>query len=134
MKKVLVAYDGSAPAHRALEMAAALATQENASVTVISVVPETLGLAVLTDPFDDASVHGKQLADASAFLEGRGIQAETLQPTGDPARAIESVARKGSYDTVVLGSRGLGTVSRVLLGSVSSHVASHVKGTVIIVH
>ena len=134
MKKVLVAFDGSAPAHRALEMAAALAAQEAASVTVISVVPENLGLSVLIDPFDDASVHEKQLADAVAYLEKRGIRADTLQPTGDPARAIEAVARKGHYDTVVLGSRGRGTVSRVLLGSVSSHVASHFNGTVIIVH
>lgn len=134
MKKILVAFDGSAPAHRALEMAAALAVQEHASVTVISVVPENLGLPVLVDPFDDAAVHAKQLEDAVAYLDQRGIKAETVQPTGDPARAIEAVATKGKYDTVILGSRGRGTVSRLLLGSVSSHVASHVKGTVIIVH
>lgn len=134
MKKVLVAFDGSAPAHRALEMAAELADQENASVTVISVVPEKLGLPILVDPYDDASVHAKQLADAVAFLDQRGIKTETLLPTGNPARAIEAVARKGGYDTVIMGSRGRGTVSRLLLGSVSSHVASHVKGTIIIVH
>jgi nucleotide-binding universal stress UspA family protein len=134
MKKILVAYDGSAPARRALETAAALAAAEEATVTVISVVPEALGLAVLTDPSDDAAVHRDQLADAVAFLEKRRIQAETLQPAGDPARAIESVARTGGFDTVVLGSRGRGAVSRALLGSVSSHVATHVKGTVVIVH
>jgi nucleotide-binding universal stress UspA family protein len=134
MKKVLVAFDGSAPAHRALEMAADLAAQEKASVTVVSVVPKPLGLSVLVDPFDDASVHEKQLEDAVAYLESRRIPAESVKPTGDPARAIEAVARKGGYDTIILGSRGRGTVSRVLIGSVSSHVATHAKGTVIIVH
>jgi nucleotide-binding universal stress UspA family protein len=134
MKKVLVAYDGSAPAHRALEMAADLASRKKASVTVISVVPQPLGLSVLVDPFDDASVHRKHLDDAMAFLESRGLRAESVQPTGDPARAIEAVARKGDYDTIILGSRGQGPVSRALLGSVSSHVATHARGTVIIVH
>jgi nucleotide-binding universal stress UspA family protein len=134
MKKVLVAFDGSAPARRALLTAAALAKQDSASVTIISVVPESMGLPVLVDPFDDAAVHAKQLADAVALFEKQGIKAETLQPTGDPGRAIERAARKGGYDTIILGSRGRGTVSRLLLGSVSSHVASHVKGTVIIVH
>jgi nucleotide-binding universal stress UspA family protein len=134
MKKILVAFDGSAPAHRALEMAADLAVREKASVTVVSVVPKPLGLSALVDPFDDAAVHKKQLEDAVAYMEARGIQAESVQPAGDPARAIEAVARKGGYDTIIMGSRGHGTVSRVLIGSVSSHVASHAKGTVIIVH
>jgi nucleotide-binding universal stress UspA family protein len=134
VKRVLVAFDGSAPARRALETAAELVARENASLTVISVVPQTLGLPLLTDPFDDEVVHDKQLADAVALLEKRGVKAETLQPKGDPARAIAAVARKGRYDTVVLGSRGRGRVTRALLGSVSSHVASNVKGTVIIVH
>jgi nucleotide-binding universal stress UspA family protein len=134
MKKVLVAFDGSAPAHRAMQMAADLAGQDKMSITVISVVPQPLGLSVLVDPFDDASVHRKYLDDAVAFFESRGITAETVQPTGDPARAIEATARKGAYDTIIMGSRGHGPVSRVLIGSVSAHVAAHAKGTIIIVH
>jgi nucleotide-binding universal stress UspA family protein len=35
---------------------------------------------------------------------------------------------------VILGSRGLGTAARVLQGSVSEHVATHTKSTVVIVH
>jgi len=134
MKKVLVAYDGSAPAHRALELAADLAKGLGATLTLISVVPQELGLSVTVDPFDDAGVHQKQLEDATAYIESRGLRAETLEPRGDPAKVIERVARADGYDTVVIGSRGLGGAARLLLGSVSSHVANHAKGTVVIVH
>jgi nucleotide-binding universal stress UspA family protein len=44
----------------------------------------------------------------------------------------QRIAAEGGYDTVVLGSRGLGAVSRVLQGSVSEHVASHAETTVIV--
>ena len=39
MKRILVAYDGGEPAHRALDMAADLATHYEATVGVVSVVP-----------------------------------------------------------------------------------------------
>ncbi len=50
----------------------------------------------------------------------------------DPARAIERTAQEGGYDTIVIGNRGLSTVERVLHGSVSEHVATHAKTTVVI--
>jgi nucleotide-binding universal stress UspA family protein len=134
MEKLLVAYDGSAPARRALETAAELAAEHHARVTVVSVIPQRLGLSVTIDPFDDERVHRSQLEDAVAYLASRGVSAETLEPKGDPATVIERIARDDGYDTVVVGSRGRGGAARLLLGSVSSHVASHFKGTVIIVH
>ena len=134
MKNILVAYDGSAPARRALETAADLALAMGAKLTIVGVVPEELGLPILMDPFDDTTVHAKQLKDAIGYLEGRGIDAETLEPRGDPAKEIEKIARSGGYDTVVLGSRGLGAAGRLVLGSVSAHIATHSGGTVVIVN
>ena len=58
--------------------------------------------------------------------------AEFLEPTGDPAKTIERIAEDGGYDIVVVGSRGLGVVSRFLQGSVSEHVATHSAATVVI--
>ncbi|HYL40651.1 MAG TPA: universal stress protein, partial [Candidatus Binatus sp.] len=57
---------------------------------------------------------------------------ELLEPIGDPAERIEEVADQGDYDTIVIGSRGLGALGRALQGSVSSHVATHAKSTVIV--
>jgi nucleotide-binding universal stress UspA family protein len=84
------------------------------------------------DPWDDERVHAEALADAKRILAERGMTAELLEPIGDPATTIERVAEDGGFDTVVVGSRGLGALSRFLQGSVSTHVASHANATVIV--
>ncbi|MFI5261059.1 MAG: universal stress protein [Candidatus Limnocylindrales bacterium] len=133
MKKILVAYDGSEPAKRALEQAAELATAMGGSVTVVSVIPVHPG-RVPVDPWDDRAVHDAELIEAKTILGTRQVEWDVLEPAGDPAKAIERVAEEGGYDMVVLGSRGLGTAARVLQGSVSEHVATHAHATVVIVH
>ena len=55
-----------------------------------------------------------------------------IEPGGDPARTIERVADERGYDTIIIGSRGLGTVARTLQGSVSEHVATHAHATVVV--
>jgi nucleotide-binding universal stress UspA family protein len=53
--------------------------------------------------------------------------------TGDPAATICLVARDLGVDVVVIGSHGKGFLSRVLLGSVSEHVARHAPCPVLVV-
>jgi nucleotide-binding universal stress UspA family protein len=55
-----------------------------------------------------------------------------IEPAGEPASTIERVAEMGRFDTIVVGSRGLGAASRFLQGSVSEHVATHANATVVI--
>ena len=133
MKRILVAYDGSDPARRALDTTIELAKLSDALVTVVSVVPVHPG-RVPIDPWDDAAVHTQELRDAKQILSEHGITAEFVRPSGDPAREIEELAETGGFDTVVVGSRGLGAVSRFLQGSVSEHVATHAGATVVITH
>ncbi len=133
MKKFLVAYDGSDPSKRALEQAADLAKLTGATISVVSVIPVHPGRAPV-DPWDDREVHTKELLEAKAFLSGRGIEPDLIEPAGNPARTIERIAGEGGYDTVIIGSRGLSAAGRVLQGSVSEHVATHFHGTVIVVH
>jgi nucleotide-binding universal stress UspA family protein len=131
MRKILVAYDGGEPARKAIETAGELARKFGATVSVISVIPVHSG-RVPVDPWDDAPVHARELLEAKKLLRDQGIEAELLEPAGDPARTIERIAEEGQFDTVILGSRGLGTVERVLQGSVSEHVATHAQATVVI--
>lgn len=131
MKRILVAYDGSEPARRALDTTIELAKQSEALVAVVSVVPVHPG-RVPIDPWDDALVHARALHEAKALLAEHGIVAEYLEPSGDPAKTIERIAEEGGYDIVVVGSRGLGAVSRFLQGSVSEHIATHAAATVVI--
>jgi len=131
MKKILVAYDGGQPAGRALDLAADLAQRYEARVGVVSVVPVHPGRSPI-DPWDDRAVHTAELAEARRILGQRGIEAVLYEPEGDPARTIEQIAEEGAYDTVVVGSRGFGVLSRALQGSVSEHVATHSTATVIV--
>lgn len=131
MKRILVAYDGGEPARRALDQAIALAKKFDALISVVSVVPYHPGRAPI-DPWDDDVVHMNELEEARKILVEQGIEAELLEPIGDPARTIERIARDGGFDAVVIGSRGLGAISRFFQGSVSEHVASHAETTVIV--
>jgi nucleotide-binding universal stress UspA family protein len=131
MKKILVAYDGGDPARKALETAIELARKFDAPVTVVSVIPVHPGRAPI-DPWDDGSAHAQELLEARKVLRDAGLEAELLEPAGDPAQTIERIASDGGFDTIVMGSRHLGAFERVLQGSVSEHVATHADMTVVI--
>lgn len=133
MKRILLAYDGGEPAIRALETTIDLATKFGATVGVISVIP-IYAAPMGVNPWDDREVHDAALRDAQTRLRERGIEAELIEPYGDPARSIEKVAEERHFDTIVVGSNGDGGIVRFLAGSVSEHVATHAHSTVVIAH
>jgi nucleotide-binding universal stress UspA family protein len=131
MQKILVAYDGTEPSKRALTTAAMLGKAFSAPLTVVSVVPRRPGRFPI-DPWDDSKVHAEELIEARDLLRAEGLEAELIEPVGDPARMIEEVAAKGGYDTVVVGTRGLDALGRIFQGSVSEHVVTHAGATVVV--
>jgi nucleotide-binding universal stress UspA family protein len=131
MKNILVAYDGGEPSRRALKTGIELVKQFGGSLGIVSVIPTHAGRSPV-DPWDDKPVHDRQLDDARSLAASHGVVAEILEPAGDPATAIERVAEAGRFDTIVVGSRGLSWMPRILQGSVSTHVATHSSATVIV--
>lgn len=129
--RILLAYDGGQPARRALTTAADIVKAMGGTIDVISVIPYHPGRGPV-DPWDDRRVHDAEIRDARDRLAELGITCRVLEPTGDPALEIEHAASAGDYDMVVLGSRGLDSLSRTLQGSVSEHVATHSERTVVI--
>ena len=102
-----------------------------AELGVVSVTPWRGG-RFPTDVWDDAEVHAKLLKSASDWLSQRGLSATLLSPAGDPGKTIETVAEAGDFDTIIVGTRGLGAVGRFMQGSVSEHLATNAKATVVI--
>jgi nucleotide-binding universal stress UspA family protein len=131
MKNILLAYDGGEPAKKALDVAIDLTKKFDANLSVVSVVPVHPGRSPI-DPWDDRSVHDSELREARDLIAQNGIEAELIEPAGDPAKQIEKIAQAGKFDTIVIGSRGLGTVGRILQGSVSEHVATNAAATVVV--
>jgi len=132
--KVLLAYDGSDGAKRALEVVIAL-SQERDVVTVVSSA-EGLPLvgyagALLPTPEQEAERH-RQVEVARATLAEHGIEATVVERHGDAATAILDEAETAGAELIVLGTRGLSTVERWLLGSVSSRVLHHARCSVLV--
>ncbi len=130
--KVLVAYDGFEHSRFALDETAKIAREENADVTVLGVVaPDARGTKsgghVGLAPHADVDV-----AFAQGYLRERGIEAESKTAHGVPAEKILEEARAGDYDLIVVGTRGLGPIGRLLLGSVSHKVTAEAPCAVIV--
>ncbi len=75
----------------------------------------------------------KLLQDALKFFEGKGLQARTIFKEGHPAETIVKVGCGEEFDFIVIGSRGLGRLKKVLLGSVSNAVVQQAEKCSVIV-
>ncbi len=136
-RRILVGYDGSGPARRALAVAATLTKVFGASLAVISLAPPRPRALVgerspLAISLDGTFRRADQLHDAEATLAGCGVSAELLEPEGDPAEAVERLARDGGVDMIVLGGGRLGRLGRLLPDGTSGHVATPAGATVVI--
>lgn len=132
LRRILVAYDGSEAARRALELALALAASLQVTLAVVSVVPRRIGRMPI-DPLDNAETHARELLEAKELAAQQGVAVELAAPVGEPARTIELAAECGGFDAVLLGARQVPRWVRWLRGSVTAHVADHCAKTVIVV-
>lgn len=132
--KVLIACDGSDSAKRALEIAVELAPKE-AAISVVSVVeglPQVGRAAAMILPEDEEESR-RRLAEAGKALAEHDVVAELVERRGDAATAILDEAEKEGTDLIVMGTRGLSTIERWFLGSVSSKVLQHARCSVLVV-
>jgi nucleotide-binding universal stress UspA family protein len=134
--KLLVGYEGSAEARRALEWAARL-TQgiADSAITVVSVVPTleaTEAIADAVDPSSPSVLHQRHLDEAAGILKAAGINVKAVLRAGNPAQEIIDMADSGEFDLVLVGSRGVGAVRRFLMGSVSERVVRHASTSVLV--
>lgn len=131
MKQVLVAYDGSSPARRALAHAAELARAGDL-VSVVNVMPEPGVGARLTPPSEERSRQRHVLDEARDFLARSGVDARTIAPVGDAAREILATAARVGADVIVV-ARSRGRVPHVL-GSISGRLVRSANCDVLVVH
>jgi nucleotide-binding universal stress UspA family protein len=131
--KIVVGYDGSDAAKRALESAASLGGDQ-ARIVVVAVA-EPYPRSGITIPANLDPVENRQrrhdLDEARQFLSERGIETETIQARGKPADALVEAARDA--DLAIVGSRGLNRLQRLILGSVSSKLVHRAACDVLIV-
>ena len=139
-----MAVDGSDCAERALDFAIDLATKYSAEIQLLSVVipcflPSQSMYLVKSEAIDDCV---KQLetafkgilseADGKVKKEKPYLKVSTKLETGDPGEKIVETAKRGNFDIIVMGRRGLG-LREYTLGSVSSKVADSATCPILIV-
>ncbi len=136
MKRIVLGYDDSPEAGRALEKTAELAKALGASVVVTSVAPvmQFSGRGIGPyDPADPPELHRTLARDATAVLTEQGIDAKAITGLGQPGEAIVELADRQKADLIVLGMSHHRHLSRIL-GSVSEDVAHHAHCDVLLVH
>jgi nucleotide-binding universal stress UspA family protein len=143
--KILLATDGSAEAERAARMAKSLSEKLDSELHVVYVQPLPSPYAspesAVVDPDLRDTVRkraeggaGEKLVEEVEKVRGMGGEiAGSYAAAGRPDAAIVLLAEDLSAGLVVVGSRGLGGVRRALLGSVSSSVVRHARGSVLVV-
>lgn len=127
--RILVPTDGSEHADAAADRALDLAELLDATVHAVSVI-ETGPLGSVDLPGDSASAAELLSERATGFVESvvdrgeeRGVTVTSELRDGVPIEEIRDCAMETDADLIVMGTRGRGGVSRMILGSVTDGVA-----------
>ncbi|MDA4123121.1 MAG: universal stress protein [Thaumarchaeota archaeon] len=140
-ERVLIAIDGSEQSSKAAEAAVDLAAKEGAALFVIMVVPSPVYAgrgqgAQAQAPEDVARVNAEKLvASVVSKAEDRGVKArgEIVENIHSVVKAIADYADEWKVELVVVGTRGLGMMKKMVLGSVSAGLLSEAKCDLLIV-
>ncbi|AWT10791.1 MULTISPECIES: universal stress protein [Stutzerimonas] len=142
MRRLLVAYDGSDNSKRALQYVVDLARDTGMAlqVHVVNVQHEPIiyGEYVTSAMIDELnnSLMAKSrsvLDEAAAMLQAGGLTCETHTQLGNVAEQINDAVKRLGCDTVVMGTRGLGSFTGLVLGSVANRVIHEVSVPVLLV-
>jgi nucleotide-binding universal stress UspA family protein len=139
-ESIVVGTDGSETALRALDEAARFARVLAAELHIVSAYEPLTGAKVSSPT--NAAVEGQVVEhdaevrtvvnEAAAHVRMGGVESITHTVPGDPADALLEVAEKVGADLIVVGSRGMHGMKRVL-GSVPNKVSHSASCSVLIV-
>jgi len=140
-RRITVAIDGSPNSDSALDCAIDLAHRYESDLTVIAVAPIVPVYMSATEPYVPAGVppseigHYREIVEAAVKkAEAGGVASVTgISYEGVVVDEILAHLEQHPADLFVLGSRGLSTAKRLLLGSVSSAVVNHAPCPVLVV-
>jgi len=136
-EKIVVATDGSDHAKRALAVVRELARVHHAKLYVVHAYPSLSDFLGFKD-YSSIATHriakGQKILDeAVESLDPESLEIETELLEGPAVEAILHVAKTREADLIVLGARGLGTLTGLLLGSISRKVLQHAPCPVLVI-
>jgi nucleotide-binding universal stress UspA family protein len=145
--RIIIGVDGSAASLAAVRAVAERSWPPDSDVRVISAIDASLSTSVelpalqeWTEP-DDAATHpenkdawvDKMVASVANTLRSAGLNVSTHIQKGDPKKVLIDEAERWGADCIFVGARGLNRIERLLLGSVSTAVATRARCSVEVV-
>jgi nucleotide-binding universal stress UspA family protein len=134
-RDVVVGFDGSPAAERALDRAAELAG-DGGRVVLLAASTRLESGGVVDEPILDSPSPEERdaaLDRGAAALRERGIEPQIVAADGEPAEALVRAGRDADADMIVVGSTGSGFVARALLGSTAENVVRRAPCDVLVV-
>jgi nucleotide-binding universal stress UspA family protein len=136
--KILLAYDGSEGANRALETGLSLAKLHGAQLWALAVEESLPRFSGTIDEVQEEKAfanqyYGQVLAEAQAKAAEMGEELQTILRPGHPAQTIVGVAKEGNFDLILVGHSGLSGVWAAFLGTTAEKVSRHAPCSVLIV-
>lgn len=128
MQKILIPFDGSANALRAVRYAASLAKKLSDMQIELLYVQDPVPLKVHAGPSDEeirrrqADEAERILLPARQLLDAEGIPYQVRCRTGSPANEIALHAHETHCDGIIMGTRGMGPIATLMIGSVAARV------------
>jgi nucleotide-binding universal stress UspA family protein len=140
-QKITVAVDGSKHANEALDTAVDLAKHYSSSLTIVGIAPIVPVLIAPAEPLAPGMIPPSDLPRYRDIVDAAVKHAKGAGVTNVSGVASEGVVvdellehlEAHPADLVVVGSRGLSTAKRILLGSVSSGLVNHAPCPVLVV-
>ena len=133
ISKILVAVDGSETSSKAAENAIDLAERYRADLIALYIVPPNIKSSEI---FDLAKENGQKIVDEvkhEASAKKLIVRTEVLLDIGSVTKGIVEYAEKNNVNLIVLGTRGISGIKRMLLGSTASGVVTYSHCPVIVV-
>ena len=135
-KKILVPLDGSKYSEKALQRACEIVNAFDSKIILLYVVEKSLPINLLDRKVYLTIIRGfgnKTLLKANNILLKKGITAKIFLKEGNIVKEIEKVVKKEKCDLIIVGNKGLGSITRFLLGSVSNKLAQSSSCSLLIV-
>lgn len=136
VKNILIPVDGSDGSDKAVAQAVELAKIYEAKLNflyVANINQLAINAALSHAILDAVKKAGQTILTRAENMVPSEIESENFLETGAPAAVILEFEEKLNADLIVMGSRGLGLVKGVLLGSVSQYITERAKCPVLVV-
>jgi len=141
--RIVIAVDQSPHSERAVRFVSRMRWPAGSRVIVANVIGPPLsppvagvdtGAPLMVETMAEQTVETRtRLAEIEAELRVAGIATENRLSTGDPRDTLLRLIEEERVDLIVVGSHGRTGLAKLLLGSVSSHIVTHSRCSVLVV-